>query len=1350
MMAPTRGISRAGIAMFRTLLALSLVAMCASTPVSAAKNKPPKLLTKFQPISIQEGRRLDVILPAFTDPEGGAVVHTVLRRPSWLLFEPETRRLSGVPPFTEATDRKAKRVYKLVVNAVDDAGKRGKSKLVLTVLNAQPEPPVVQQSIALQVAQEDVPFSFSLPAGVFSHPSGVMSISWSGLPEHAIRSAEGFSLTPVQAEVGEHLVTVTATVEPGGSASTSFTLQVRNTNDPPMATPGDLSFAVVEDQPFDITFSSPLFTDEDGDELRFELAGDTEWLSFDAARMRLRGIAPETLNGTRSFVLVARDPVNASGARQVSLQVAPVEDPPELIDAPRDVYIPQGEFTHDTWGHARFRDPESKPLIMRCHGFPAWWPAASDDSTGCNRQSMRVGPEHAGVYPILVTATDVAGLEASVGYTVTVATSNRAPVQDVYFQLPAADAGSPYSYALPTGAFRDPDGDPLSYRLANAPSWLTVDPATGTLGGTPPTDAIEYSAPHLEVSDPAGANVAVMLHLRVTGSSREPGPRATVSGRIRAQGSVVADVDTNDLASGFERNDQPAERQAVAFTPALVTGFATSGPTLIPGARFEWGADTYDTYQVALRAGEAATLQISDHIGSLSSLSDLDLYLEDPVTMEVKAFSIGLGPVEQVIAPHDGTYNVVVHAYNGWSNYLLSVGGAHEMTVAALSDRSEFIIGEAIVGRRTSGGSGPQKSTRPLLLERLPTGARGAMKSDHGTARLTGSGSIGDKLDTARAIKMLKSDPTVSVAEPNLVRRAEAIPADPLFSEQWHYTDIGLPSAWDRVTGSSTVTVAVIDTGVVPLHPDLLGNLVPGYDFISNPARALDGDGIDPDPSDPGDQALVTESSFHGTHVAGTIGAVGGNGIGGTGVLQTARVMPLRVLGKGGGTSYDMIQAVRFAAGLSNDSGTVPERRADVMNLSLGGAAFSDAEQQAFAEARAQGVIVIASAGNSASETPIYPAAYAGVVSVAATDRNRRPARYSNFGPTVDVAAPGGDISVDLDGDGRADGVLSTHAVEGEGGIHPIYARLQGTSMAAPHVAGVAALMRVEFPGLTAEQFDDDLRNGRLTAHAAGSGAPNHDSRLGFGIIAADRAVLRARALASGTGEPAPPDGPSVNQLLASPGSLLLDHATDEAIITISRYGPLPSRVTTVSSDSPIITVTPFGVDADGIGRYAVRVNREGLPAGRHGFQLVFESDFAAALSVGVTVVQPPPAVTTGNNGVHHVLLLDPVSLEAVREARTSVIDGIYEYSLAAVPPGEYFLVFGTDHDSDSYICDDGESCGGYPTLSPLELVSVGTEDVEVPELTTAVQQVVGGQNLLPSIILKAPAGFGRKGDGAH
>lgn len=334
-------------------------------------------------------------------------------------------------------------------------------------------------------------------------------------------------------------------------------------------------------------------------------------------------------------------------------------------------------------------------------------------------------------------------------------------------------------------------------------------------------------------------------------------------------------------------------------------------------------------------------------------------------------------------------------------------------------------------------------------------------------------------------VEDLRELETIEYAQPNWILQPVASssgvePNDPRYVDQWHYKTrgtsshespggINLPKAWVSVTGAHDVVVAVIDTGIVFDHEDIVDspNLLPGFDMIESSSAANDGDGRDPDPTDAGDGVefgecgfphLPRPDSWHGTHVAGTVGAVkSDNGLGVAGVNWSTKVMPIRVLGKCGGSTVDINDAIRWAAGL-NVPGGVPqnENKADVINLSLGGAQActeSPSTQRAINDAVAAGVTVVVAAGNDAQDAANFnPASCDNVITVAASDaRGHLAQRYSNFGDVIEIMAPGGDVQRDDNGDGVPDGVLST--------TKSGYDLYNGTSMAAPHAAGVAALL---------------------------------------------------------------------------------------------------------------------------------------------------------------------------------------------------------------------------------------------------------------------------------------------------
>lgn len=352
-------------------------------------------------------------------------------------------------------------------------------------------------------------------------------------------------------------------------------------------------------------------------------------------------------------------------------------------------------------------------------------------------------------------------------------------------------------------------------------------------------------------------------------------------------------------------------------------------------------------------------------------------------------------------------------------------------------------------------------------------------------------------------IATLSRDPRVESAEPNfymagLWNRAEDFPLtelrklaptrkklepnDPLYKYQWHMQKIGMEEAWAGASGRDVV-VAVIDTGVAYEDygkfiqvEDLKGTrFVKGYNYITRSDHANDDHG-------------------HGTHVAGTIAQATNNGVGVTGVAFKASIMPLKVLsGRGFGTIGDIAAAIRFAA----------NHGAKVINMSLGGASGAKALESACRYAHKKGVTIVCAAGNSNSENVGYPAKYPECIAVSATRFDDQLTFYTNRGKRIDIAAPGGDMNVDQNGDGYKDGVLQNTIVI-QDPTQQTYSLYQGTSMASPHVAGAAALL-VSL-GIT----DPEAVRERLTSTARKDGLPDDlDKGYGGGVLDASKAVYR-------------------------------------------------------------------------------------------------------------------------------------------------------------------------------------------------------------------------------------------------
>lgn len=838
----------------------------------------------------------------------------------------------------------------------------------------------------------------------------------------------------------------------------------------------------------------------------------------------------------------------------------------------------------------------------------------------------------------------------------------------------------------------------------------------------------------------AGASSFLVLSLACGGGSgpsgnAAPEPPFDVAGEIQIAFASAVDRDVNDTQALYAANDTPASAQPLP-NPVTLGGYANVAGEGAPGRSFSAG-DPFDDYRVALAAGQTVRLFMAGD----GTNDDLDLALQDEGGVPV-AFSDTDTPTEAVVAPDSGEYVIEVSAFAGASSYVLAIGQA---TLAAGST-PEFVPGEVIVRFREDALPGEAAGARgaaalapstelgldvvagnlggPQLLgardparldtalraagaghlsERARKGAAGALPGRSPGSAAAGAADAALRRDTRRLAKALRQRKDVLSADLNYVRHPSAVPSDEFYTLQWHYPLVHLPEAWDAVAATSDVVIAVIDTGIVDEHTDLVDQLVPGYDFIQDPVRAGDGGGCDPDPSDPGDSAGAAASSFHGTHVTGTLVArtslapLGGDE-GVAGVAWNARAMPLRSLGVGGGTDFDLIQALRYAAGLPNACGVLPAAPADVVNLSLGGPDPSASLDATLAEVRSAGLVVVAAAGNEASSLPVYPAASPGVLSVVAVDAAANLAPYSNFGTSVDLAAPGGDLSADRGVDGFGDGVLSTLYDGAEDEF--VYGFYQGTSMATPHVAGVIALMLGVNPALTPGDIDTLLANGSMTRDIGSS------FLFGRGLLDAFEAVSAAIQTQGGA-PPAPPP-----RLVAEPGALNFGAQSTLANVTLSNAGgntpPLQVSAFEAVEDAgdAWLSVQAGSVGAAGLGSYSLSVSRAGLADGIYTGAARFHTG-AGDLDVPV-IMQVGQAVTAdANAGHHYVLLVDPDTGATVDFIQVEAQNGRYSYRFVDVEPGEYLVYAGTDADNDHIVCDRGEACASYPTLDqprPLDI----------------------------------------------
>ncbi len=598
------------------------------------------------------------------------------------------------------------------------------------------------------------------------------------------------------------------------------------------------------------------------------------------------------------------------------------------------------------------------------------------------------------------------------------------------------------------------------------------------------------------------------------------------------------------------------------------------------------------------------------------------------------------------------------------------------------------VPGELIV-RLEQANLSPAAASKLLLIEGAHA-SHGGYASEH-LHLLRFVDDAGQPVDDAtleRYRETLAAREGVRFVERNGRRFPTALPNDRLYGYQWHYPAMNLPAAWDVTQGSTAVVVAVIDTGIVT-HGDLNTNVVQGIDFISDAASAQDGDGRDDDPTDRGKDLPNGQSSWHGTHVAGTIGAVSNNGTDVAGVDWNARILPVRVLGKGGGTDFDIAAAIVWSSG-----GSVPGVRANatpaaVLNMSLGGDGDPrQTYQEAIDAAVGRGATVVVAAGNENEATARkVPCSQARVVCVGATRLTGKRSSFSNYGPQVDVMAPGGEMVEDLNNDGLPDGILSTYRDEQN---QPTVDLLQGTSMATPHVAGLVALMKAANPALTPAQVETVLKD---TANASSK----CQEGCGAGLVNAFAAVTSAKG--------STPTGPAKLSLNTSELTLVGGATTP---LAVTNLGGQALNVTVAASGGNAGRLsfpggTTLTLAAGQSGELTVSANATGLADGLHPATIEVTSNGGNA-TVNARI---RAGASLGNKSATLALVYQDAQGEWQAAGGGEVTPGQSFAYKFEVPAGKYYAIAAVDDNGNGEFFDEGERVGLFRNMDSPEEIEV-------------------------------------------
>lgn len=757
-------------------------------------------------------------------------------------------------------------------------------------------------------------------------------------------------------------------------------------------------------------------------------------------------------------------------------------------------------------------------------------------------------------------------------------------------------------------------------------------------------------------------------------------------------------LDDTDASRGDD-NDSPFSAFGLA-SDATVLGAVTAAE-----------ADKRDFFLVELTANQWLTLQSTE-----PTLANADLFLYD---IDMNLQSAGMGPtaIESLQVPRDGSYYLEVAHAGGGTNSLVKyrldllppgvLPAVDLLQAASHSTHEQLIPGQVIVSVKDHAGvitphtmqldldtdlstiavkSFANKSQQ-MVVGRVFSQASKYVSTPTHKDELERRSLIANKrvrqaYDTLVKARQLQSLGSVVAVEPDQLLYSNGLSTanDADANKQWAAEMIDVEGAWPSSTGSG-VTVAVLDSAFLTQHPDLIGRMQPGFDFVDDDTDV---------------QASSSLSLHHGTHVAGIIAAARNNNAHIAGIAPDATVMPLRVMGDClCGSMGDIIQGLRYAAGLPNASGRIPAVAAKVANLSLQLPYGNNAVLlQTLEDVTAAGTTVVWAAGNRADRHSYDEAGISGVpgvIIVAAVGSFQKLSSYSNYGSAIDLAAPGGDLAVD----NGAKTITSLDGYQENGQWAYSTTRMQGSSQAAPFVSGVIALMASVWPQLTPAAIDALIEDGRLTRDI---GLAGNDDYYGAGLLDASLAVQTAlMQVGSSTAALQP------KRIVALPSEINFGSALD--VVEMDIFSTDPSASNLQLTYAPAWLSVRETQTAAGYGFWKVTVDRQMLSQQSHKDIIRFAN---GERQLVVPVSAHNPIQSSRGTGIAKLLVQfhDANSQQLIYQAYATPEAG-QRFVLASdvVPAGTYKVRASSDFDNDKRYCEAGEVCGYVDGNPNAELV---------------------------------------------